>query len=124
MTVAYRNGSRHNQMGGRMPLTVFVPGTKRKTMREIEGEGSCKYCKEQKKTLYSYEDSGEAFCNRSCWIVWMFEGRQPKRFLREVDELAQEEEQRKAMKNNVVPIGRKAKTTRTGGSRRTARKGA
>jgi hypothetical protein len=109
MPVSHRTGPRINCVGGRMPLTVYVPGTQRKTKREIEGGGRCKYCREKKKTLYSYEDSGEAFCNRSCWTVWMFEGRQPKRFLREIDELAQEEAERKAQANKVVSINSRSK---------------
>lgn len=112
MSTSHRTGPRTNYLGGRMPLTVFVAGTRRKTKREIEGEGRCKYCREKKKTLYSYEDSGEPFCNRSCWTTWMFEGRQTKRFLREIDELAQEESERKNQAKNVVSITSRSKATK------------
>lgn len=77
---------RVNRWGESLPLPVWVAGTDKMTLRENEGEGDCKYCGSHKRTLYSYEDESTGFCNRSCWMSWVFEGR-GLATLREIEEV-------------------------------------
>ncbi len=50
-------------------VRVRFPGTKFFLLREAEPEGKCEQCKESRRTRFSYDDSGEAFCNVRCWMT-------------------------------------------------------
>jgi len=60
---------RFDRHGNRLPLPVRVPGTDIFTLREIEGEGRCKLCKQHKR-LFSYDDESGNFCRIKCWVTY------------------------------------------------------
>ncbi len=49
-------------------VPVRFPGTELKLMREAEPEGRCACCTKSRRTRFSYDDSGECFCNIRCWM--------------------------------------------------------
>ncbi len=49
-------------------VRVRFPGTLLTLDREAEPEGKCDDCKRSKRTRFSYDDTGECFCNIRCWM--------------------------------------------------------
>lgn len=38
-----------------------------RTAREKEDPGHCQHCSKFRNTLFSYDDEGRSYCNKSCW---------------------------------------------------------
>lgn len=49
-------------------VRVRFPGTHLTLDREAELEGRCDQCQTSKRTRFSYDDTGECFCNIRCWM--------------------------------------------------------
>ncbi len=79
---------------------------------------SCGAERGKHRPLFSYEHTGEAFCNKDCFITWVFRGRQTNYRLKKIRDAARAQEAAQAQLAKSAARAKKPSTPKSGGARR------